>query len=61
MAGISHSTTHQAAMDSATKTIFMRCMKALNMIVFSMMFLHLYTQHNESLFSNSFIIFLMPT
>ena len=34
MAGISHGTTHQAAMDSATKTIFMRCMKALNMIVF---------------------------
>ena len=26
--------TDQAAMDSSTKTIFMRCMKALNMIVF---------------------------
>ena len=34
MAGISHGTTHQAARDSSTKTIFMRCMKALNMIVF---------------------------
>ena len=34
MAGISHGTTDQAAMDSSTKTIFMRCMKALNMIVF---------------------------
>ena len=27
-------TTDQAAMDSSTKTIFMRCMKAINMIVF---------------------------
>ena len=34
MAGISHGTTDQAALDSSTKTIFMRCMKALNMIVF---------------------------
>ena len=42
MAGISHGTTDKAAMDSSTKTIFMRCMKALNVIVFSMMFLHLY-------------------
>ena len=32
MAGISHGTTDQAAMDSSSKTIFMRCMKALNMI-----------------------------
>ena len=34
MAGISHGTTDQAAMDSSTKTIFIWCMKALNMIVF---------------------------
>ena len=34
MAGISHDNTDQAAMDSSTKTIFMRCVKALNMIVF---------------------------
>ena len=34
MAGISHGTTDQAAMDSLTKTVFMRCMKAVNMIVF---------------------------
>ena len=27
MAGISHGTTDQAAMDSSTKTIFMRCLK----------------------------------
>ena len=33
MAGISHGTTDQAAMESSTKTIFMRCMKALNIIL----------------------------
>ena len=30
MAGISDGTTDQAAMDSSTKTIFMRCMKELS-------------------------------
>ena len=33
MAGISHGTTDQAAMESSTKTIFMRCMEALNIII----------------------------
>ena len=38
MAGISNGATDQAAMDSSTKTIFMRCMQALNMSFFSRMF-----------------------
>ena len=58
MAGISHGTTDQAAMDSSTKTIFMRCMKALNFLGCSCICTN---QHNKSLFSNSSIIFLMPT
>ena len=61
MAGISHGNTDKAAMESSTKTIFMRRMKALNIIFFlgcSCICTH---QHNKSLFSNSFIIFLMPT
>ena len=62
MAGISHGTTDQAAMDSSTKTIIMRCMNALNMIVFFLGYSCICTnQHNKSLFSNLFIIFLMPT
>ena len=62
MAGIVHSTTDQAAMDSPTKTIFMRCMKALNMIVSFLGCSCICTnQHNKSLLSNSFIIFLMHT
>ena len=49
-------------MDSSTKTIFMRCMKALNMIVFFLGCSWICTiQYNKSLFSCSFIIFLMPT
>ena len=62
MTGISHGITDQAVMDSSTKTIFMRCMKALNMIVFFLGCSCICTnQHNKSLFSHSSIIFLMPT
>ena len=61
MDGISHGTTDQAAMDSSTKTIFMRCMKALNISFFLGCSWICTNQNNKSLFSNSFIIFLMPT
>ena len=59
MAGISHDNTDQAAMDSSTKTIFMRCVKALNIFLGCSYICT--NQHNKSLFSNSFIIILMPT
>ena len=61
MAGISHGTTDQVAMDFSTKTIFMRCMKALNISFFLGCSCICTNQHNKSLFSNSFIICLMPT
>ena len=64
MAGISHSTTDQAAMDSSTKTIFMRCFfhEGPQYDSFFLGCSCICTnQHNKSLFSNSFIIFLMPT
>ena len=59
MAGISHGTTDQAAMDFSTKTIFMSCMKALNISLFLGCACICTNQHNKSLFSNSFIIFLL--
>ena len=62
MAGISHDNTDQAAMDSSTKTIFMRCVKASQYDSFFLGCSYICTnQHNKSLFSNSFIIILMPT
>ena len=56
MVGISHRTTDQAAMESSIKTIFKRCMQALNIIL---PFILGYTcicanQNNKSSFSSSF-------
>ena len=63
MAGISHGTTDQAAMDSSTKTIFMT--EVHEGPQYDSFFLGCScictNQHNKSIFSNSSIIFLMPT
>ena len=63
MTGISNGTTDQASMESSTKTIFMRCMEALNII---MVFISGCTcicanQQNKGLSSNPFFIVLIPT